>query len=1112
MPFGRSKERESTLSGLSGCFMSTYKIQANYVYSEKHFLYVDNLSKVEQLPPPHPPSCSKEDIFDPRDFVDIDRRADAAPSSLLKEPYPKLISYLLEEPKVKSKDKNQTQDKDHEVLTKVRAIYRWVTAQHVDTMTMPKKSPDPTTPLFQFWRIKNKKGNFAQLVSILCRLANVTCVIIHGKMKGSTYDVGQPIDDKLHYGEWNAVLIGGDWWLLNTYWGACAVGSSGGDEWLDNDGKEESLDVDAPQKKGFMFTCDENYFLCDPRQIISTHLPACPQWQLRSTPITPERFEEMVFLKDRFFNLGMSVLSHKDCVITSTTGEVEIFFGLRKDAIHHKYYCLLFRQEGKTVQGFSPKYDRYLLLQRPKSDQLSIKIRSPVAGTFRLELVGMDTRNKSPGYDYDWICLYKIKFTKAKARCQPYPDQPALGWGPGLTLKEMGLTPISHSSGMIRADSGGEAEVEFAIHDKEKLKNMKFIGRISKGGVKEEKLKDRVVYRTEGDRIIFNVRLPRKGEYALKLYATKDEKEHMDENICNYIVVSEQKKSKDAYPRGFDKGTGLGKIDVSLGIEPLSHKTGIIKTAVDEVKLDFQLTKPVEHSCSLVGTELMISDAKRLVSEEVNGDIVTYTVRLPKLGNYGFKLIAKPTEGGVFENVVDYVISYVRADEEIRTPIILTNIETPVETPGPEDEPEEEIKKRMDVAIVTQDEEELVKAIADMKEVTNSTRSARKEKILKKSSEKTPRDENGNTDAKTPRNNKETPRKDKTPRDENDNTDAVAPENKEKTPRDCKTPRGENETLRNEETPRGDKKTPRDNKTPRDLTTVNDDTNDVGRIKLDKIIPRDKEGESIPIPNGNAVLPAISVVAPLEEEPEVIKGMIEEVDAQEKERAELAKEELARAERELQIIKVRKELMEAIAARELQRLIAITTMIRDKNYQSAMMDEMKKAKSLIERLQHIRKLLHAVLELDQNTVAEIKGYAAPPPAVSKVLSATLLILGHFVEETKEWIKVQNILSRTGKESLKRRVEKFDINKLEPDIAMGAKVILKDLTLNQVRVVSAGAATFYVWTKGLINEIETRMGEDIHNTRPRTSNSRRARRMSRSQGKQAKLTPLTRVDL
>lgn len=94
--------------------------------------------------------------------------------------------------------------------------------------------------------------------------------------------------------------------------------------------------------------------------------------------------------------------------------------------------------------------------------------------------------------------------------------------------------------------------------------------------------------------------------------------------------------------------------------------------------------------------------------------------------------------------------------------------------------------------------------------------------------------------------------------------------------------------------------------------------------------------------------------------------------------------------------------MDAIEARNSKRLIAITQVVRDKNYEFAMKDEMWKAKNLIERLQHIRKLWHAVLELDHNTVAEVKGYAAPPPAVSKVLSATLLILGHYVEETKVW--------------------------------------------------------------------------------------------------------------
>ena len=67
------------------------------------------------------------------------------------------------------------------------------------------------------------------------RLAHIPCVIIHGVLKGSTYDVGQKLDEKAHYGEWNAVLVNHQWRLLNAYWGACAVGSDGGDDWMEID-------------------------------------------------------------------------------------------------------------------------------------------------------------------------------------------------------------------------------------------------------------------------------------------------------------------------------------------------------------------------------------------------------------------------------------------------------------------------------------------------------------------------------------------------------------------------------------------------------------------------------------------------------------------------------------------------------------------------------------------------------------------------------------------------------------------------------------------------------------------------------------------------------------
>ena len=38
----------------------------------------------------------------------------------------------------------------------------------------------------------------------------------------------------------------------------------------------------------------------------------------------------------------------------------------------------------------------------------------------------------------------------------------------------------------------------------------------------------------------------------------------------------------------------------------------------------------------------------------------------------------------------------------------------------------------------------------------------------------------------------------------------------------------------------------------------------------------------------------------------------------------------------------------------------------------------------------------------------------------------------------------------------------NIDKIGLDVALGAKALLKDLRIEQVRCKSAGAATFYVW--------------------------------------------------
>ncbi|KAK7477906.1 hypothetical protein BaRGS_00030815 [Batillaria attramentaria] len=187
------------------------------------------------------------------------------------------------------------------------------------------------------------------------------------------------------------------------------------------------------------------------------------------------------------------------------------------------------------------------------------------------------------------------------------------------------------------------------------------------------------------------------------------------------------------------------------------------------------------------------------------------------------------------------------------------------------------------------------------------------------------------------------------------------------------------------------------------------------------------------------------------------------------------------------------DLSTAVRDRDLKELNRLISLCKERGYDKRMMAEMTEAKMLQERLQHVQQLLHQVQSLNQQTITEIRHYANPPPIVQRVMMATLLLLGHFEEETQDWSKVQAIIGRTGRESLKRRCEELVIDTVPLDVALGARELLKEYTLDQVRMVSAGAASFFIWSKGLTEELEARFGEEVSRTRPRTSQSRRGRR-------------------
>ena len=60
--------------------------------------------------------------------------------------------------------------------------------------------------------------------------------------------------------------------------------------------------------------------------------------------------------------------------------------------------------------------------------------------------------------------------------------------------------------------------------------------------------------------------------------------------------------------------------------------------------------------------------------------------------------------------------------------------------------------------------------------------------------------------------------------------------------------------------------------------------------------------------------------------------------------------------------------------------------------------------------------------------------------------------------------MQALMSKTGKESFKRRIKELEIEKIDLQQAATARSILLQYTKDQVHNVSTGAATFFIWVR------------------------------------------------
>lgn len=190
---------------------------------------------------------------------------------------------------------------------KARAIYRWIT-ENVDYDVEGLVEGHGGASTDEAFR--NREAvceGYGNLFLDLCEAAGLDCVLIRGYGKGLTYRAGSNFTGTNH--AWNAVRIDGLWGLVDATWGA---GYSDGKRFY-------------PQFDGY-------YFLTPPDELVWTHLPEDPDWQLLEMPISKEEFENLVYVKPPFFKNGIGIESHIQAVIVAE-GQVNVSLSAPEDVL-----------------------------------------------------------------------------------------------------------------------------------------------------------------------------------------------------------------------------------------------------------------------------------------------------------------------------------------------------------------------------------------------------------------------------------------------------------------------------------------------------------------------------------------------------------------------------------------------------------------------------------------------------------------------------------------------------------------------------------------------------------------------------------------------------------
>lgn len=355
-------------------------------------------------------------------------------------------------------------------------------------------------------------------------------VIVPGIAKSVAYEVGDKNLGHLR-NRWNAVYVDGAWRLVHSLWAFRSVVGFNTGAWtlVETEGKQINQKQESSLGKPVR-SVNEFYFLTDPEQFVSNCFPEDPEWQLLKEPLTIDQYESVPYCKQTYFELDLKIISTYKCILDSEYGVCEIEIAA-PEALITKGYKMeyeLFRRDSATDDVSSHQtvqLDRYVFMNL-KNNHFIVEVRFPNTGTYKISLYSLNSLGSSR-----WVCDFRMDCGEAQENCQPLPDQPAIGWGPGPEARKMGLQALSHTDGLIIIRKKQNVKVTFKSE-----RSLEIRAELIHNTISKETLKDHLILNVDPDHVSLDVTVPEDGEYALKIFAKERNSKQDFVNVCNYLL------------------------------------------------------------------------------------------------------------------------------------------------------------------------------------------------------------------------------------------------------------------------------------------------------------------------------------------------------------------------------------------------------------------------------------------------------------------------------------------------------------------------------------------------------------------------------------------------